>query len=60
MAAAYCNKCGRIVGTLTGRLLKGYAILCPDCATASKRASGRPKDDMMLDFLKDIFSGGKR
>lgn len=59
---AVCVGCGKNLGTVTGKLLKGYVLLCAQCNDKRKAAEwargAKPQVDMP-DFFKDIFKGGK-
>ena len=53
-----CCRCGRNIGEITGKLLKGWAILCPDCNEwrgkhDSREAAIRPVE--MPEFMKQFF-----
>ncbi len=48
-----CSDCGRPLGTLAGRLLAGWVMLCADCNKKRKKATQLP------DFMRGIFGKGK-
>jgi DNA-directed RNA polymerase subunit RPC12/RpoP len=57
-----CVSCGRHVGIIEGRLLKGWSILCPDCEARRKAAVWMKETEKagdMPEFLKGLFRGEK-
>ena len=58
-----CCRCGRYVGQIEGKLLKGWAMLCPDCNEWSDNHDSRDAGTVSADvpeFLKKILRGGSK
>ena len=53
-----CVSCGRHLGTITGKLLSGWVMLCPNCESKRKAAEwlrGSKGNDSIPNFLTDLF-----
>ena len=57
MSIVNCAGCNRVMGTIIGKLLKGYVILCAQCEKKRKAAEWAVESarSEMPDFLKGLF-----
>jgi hypothetical protein len=53
-----CASCNRHLGTIAGKLISGWVMLCSNCESKRKAAEwlrGNKGDGSIPDFLTDLF-----